>query len=62
MHAYNLSLYKKYKSFKSNSHLAAAVQIMSNTDGSDMIRLLMQLTDFPHAAITNQLSASRQPV
>ena len=57
-HAYNLSLYRKYKSFKSNSHLAAAVQIMANTEGSDMIRLLMQLTDFPHAALPDQISAT----
>jgi|GEM_PF-402690 len=50
-YAYNLSLYKKYKSFKNDKDLTTAVQYLERLEGSDLIRLLIRVDDFPKAKL-----------
>src|SRR4051812_43912248 len=38
-YAHDLSLYRKYKSFKENKDLITIVQFMEHLEGSDLIRL-----------------------
>lgn len=55
-HGWNLSLYKKYKSFKGNKELEVITKFAENTEGSEMIRLLIALDDVPHAAVNDSMT------
>src|SRR6478609_9161080 len=54
-YAYNLSLYKKYKSFKNDKDLTTAVQYLERLEGSDLIRLLIRVDGFPKAKLLNEI-------
>jgi len=49
-HAYNYSLYDEYKSYRDNADLRAITAVLEVTEGSTLIRLVLQLNDFPNAS------------
>lgn len=51
--AWDLALYKKYKSFKDDPSLRTIVRYEEKLQGSDLIQLLVQLKDVPFAATSN---------
>lgn len=55
--AWDLALYKQYKSFKGNRNLVIATKFAEAMEGSDLVRLLVQLDEFPHAAIPDGMAA-----
>jgi hypothetical protein len=55
-YAFGLALYQQYKSFRTSENLAALARFLEAHDGSDLIRLLLQLDDFPRATLTGQLA------
>ena len=54
--AYDLALYKEYKSFKGNKNLATVTRFAESIDGSTLLHLLLQLRDFPNAALPKEIS------
>lgn len=55
--AYDLSLYRQYTSFTNNPDLGIAAQMAANTGGSDLIRLMLLLDEFPHAVLEDKTPA-----
>lgn len=54
--AYDLSLYKQYKTFSNNRNLITAARFAENMQGSDLLRFVIQLEAFPRAKITTAIS------
>jgi hypothetical protein len=54
--AYDLSLFKLYRSFQNNKNLAIAARFAENMQGSDLLRFVVQLETFPRAKITTAIS------
>ena len=54
--AYDLALYKEYKSFKGNKNLAIITRFAESIDGSNLLRLLIQLRDVPNATLTAEIT------
>ncbi|MDJ1497036.1 DUF4932 domain-containing protein [Cytophagaceae bacterium DM2B3-1] len=50
-HAFNLSLYRKYKSYQANKDLQTVARFIESLGGSSLIRLLIQVPEFPHATL-----------
>jgi hypothetical protein len=48
-HAYNFSLYHQYKQHLHNPNLVNIAMTAERMEGSDLLRLLLQLDDFPNA-------------
>jgi hypothetical protein len=55
-YAYDLALYKEYKSFKRNKNLATGVRFAEAMQGSYLASFLIKLPDFPAASIPEELS------
>ena len=49
--AYDLSLYHQYKSFENDSNMVMAARVAANTEGSDLLRFLVQVDAFPGATL-----------
>jgi uncharacterized protein DUF4932 len=54
--AYELSLFKQYRSFQNNNNLVTASRFAENMQGSDLFPFLIQLEAFPRAKITTAIS------
>lgn len=55
--AYDLSLYRQYKSFKDNPDLGIAAQFAAKTEGSTLLKLMIRLNEFPHAVLDDKMPA-----
>lgn len=56
--AWDLALYKKYRSFATHPDLQTMARFGEQQDGSPLVRLLIQLDEFPRAVINPEKDAS----
>lgn len=58
-HAYDLSLYRKYKSFKGNTNLSVGTRFAENLEGAYMIHFLLDMPEFPNASLPATMPLER---